>query len=70
MNFQSLVGALMGTRPLPKPRGKAARAASAKAADRRVVSTLSTGNIRLQQGKFSTKSDLERERERVLAAKL
>lgn len=38
--------------------------------DRRIVSNLSSGNVRLQQGQFSTREDIEREREQVLAKKL
>ena len=38
--------------------------------DRRIVSNLSSGNIRLQQGQFSTRDDIDRDRKRVLAHKL
>ena len=38
--------------------------------DRRIVSNLSSGNVRLQQGQFSTREDIEHEREQVLAKKL
>ena len=38
--------------------------------DRRIVFSLSSGNVRLQQGQFTTREDIDRERERVLARKL
>ena len=41
-----------------------------RAADRKIVSNLSGGDVRLQQGQFSTREDIEREREQVLAKKL
>ena len=33
--------------------------------DRRIVSRLSSGNIRLQQGQFSTREDIDEQYERV-----
>ena len=38
--------------------------------DRMIVSRLSSGNFRLRQGRFSTREDIDRDRERVLAHKL
>ena len=38
--------------------------------DTKIVSALSRGNVRLQQGQFSTAEDLELERERVLAREI
>ena len=54
------------TRPAPPASDESKRHAT----DRRIVSHLSSGNVRLQQGQFTTREDIDRERERVLARKL
>ena len=38
--------------------------------DTEIVSHLSSGNVLLQHGRFSTKEDIDRDRERALAKKL
>ena len=38
---------------------------SERAIARRVVSKISTGNVRLQRGQYTTKEDIDREYERV-----
>ena len=54
------------TQPTPRARDDAQR----RETERRIVSNLSSGNIRLQQGQFSTREDIDRDRERVLGHKL
>jgi hypothetical protein len=54
------------TRPAPPASDESKR----RETDRRIVSNLSSGNVRLQQGRFTTREDIDRERERVLARKL
>lgn len=54
------------TQPAPPTNDDAKRRES----DRKIVSHLSSGNIRLQQGQFSTREDIDRDRERVLRHKL
>ena len=54
------------TRPAPPASDESKR----RETDRRIVSNLSSGNVRLQQGQFTTREDIDRERERVLARKL
>ena len=54
------------TRPAPPASDESER----RETDRRIVSSLSSGNVRLQQGQFTTREDIDRERERVLARKL
>ena len=54
------------TRPAPPASDEFKR----RETDRRIVSNLRSGNVRLQQGQFTTREDIDRERERVLARKL
>ena len=54
------------TRPAPPASNESKR----RETDKRIVSDLSSGNVRLQQGQFTTREDIDRERERVLARKL
>ena len=54
------------TRPVPA----ASNESKGREADRRIVSNLSSGNARLQQRRFTTREDIDLERERVLARKL
>ena len=54
------------TRPAPQAHDDAKR----RETDRRIVSNLSRGNALLQQGRFSTREDIDRDRERVLGYKL
>ena len=54
------------TRPAPPASDESKR----RETDKRIVSDLSSGNVRLQQGQFTTREDIDRERERVLARKL
>ena len=57
-----------GVRPRPAP--PASNESKRRETDKRIVSDLSSGNVRLQQGQFTTREDIDRERERVLARKL
>ncbi|MCY4077145.1 MAG: hypothetical protein OXH04_17130 [Acidobacteria bacterium] len=54
------------TQPTPRARDDARR----RETERRIVSSLSSGDIRLQQGRFSTREDIGRDRARVLELKL
>ena len=54
------------TRPAPPVSDESKR----RETDRRIVSYLSSGNLRLRQGLFTTRDDIDRELERVLARKL
>ena len=54
------------TRPAPPASDESKR----RETDRRIVSNLSDGDVRLRQGRFTTREDIDRERERVLARKL
>lgn len=49
----------------PTGRSRSRSEASRRSSDKRIVSLLSRGNIRLQRGEYATRDDIEEQYERV-----